>query len=127
MTTTRAEARCIVWMVDYASLGGDRIRRSRLAVFSLTGEQLVAQYHDEQWREAIETHGIVVAAGCFYPRDGRPFFENLSVAFSQCTLLHVDEEAPPARTVTVGTDTRGVDPSAGLGATGRHSLSSELP
>ncbi len=92
-----------------------------LATFWMVGDVLNVEYHDERWRQEVEACGIAVAAGCFYPRDGRAFFDNLSLAYSQSTLVRVDEDTAPALKVPRGVGTPGFDLGTHAGAAGRAS------
>ncbi len=81
-----------LWSVSYASLGTSTIRRHLVPTFVLRGELVLSQWHvseHDSLRRYVEQSGVCVAAGCFRPEDGRPFFENLALSFSQSTTIYV--------------------------------------
>ena len=72
----------------------------------MEGDEVKAEWHDELFEREIESHGITVAAGTFRPKDGKPFFDNLELSYSQSTLIGVqavpESEDTDAPSPTVG-------------------------
>lgn len=65
-----------------------------LVTFIMDGKKLKADWepNSQGFRQDLETNGIVGPGPEFiaiYPKDGKAFYDNLEMAFSNSTLIHV--------------------------------------
>ena len=64
-----------------------------LATFTLVGDAVVAEYHDELYRQSIERYGIqtMYTPGAVRPEDGRVFYDALEGAYSNSSRVSLSE------------------------------------
>lgn len=66
-----------------------------LARFYLDGDTVITQWQNESYRRDIERNGIIVLASYelkrLRPDDGKLFFDSLDLAYSQSSLMTVEE------------------------------------
>ena len=71
------------------SIDPQTLESNELARFWMDGDELRVEWKSWRWKEEMEAHGIAVAKGQFFPKDGKPFFDNLELAFSNSTYMDV--------------------------------------
>lgn len=65
----------------------------KAAEFKMVGGELKATWYPEapSFKKMIESAGVHVAAGTFYPADGQKFIDALKLAFSNSSSIFVEE------------------------------------
>jgi hypothetical protein len=80
-----------VYSIDRST--GEEIQ---LATFELRGDQVVAEYRDDDYRRHVEDVGILIVVDgqerTLTPRDGRVFFDHLERALWQSQTTFVRTE-----------------------------------
>jgi hypothetical protein len=70
--------------------GGDGL--IPMVTFTLKGEKVQTKWEKESdaFKNFIN-QGIVTAKGVFFPKDGKPYYDNLEKAYSRSTMIQVQE------------------------------------